>query len=102
VRLQRDAHVGFPPPRRPACPSRHRAPRSNHPLAAKAVITSEVLHDALREMAEQPGASSVSLTMSPAEPFFRLHTYGSLGACTVDIAANSDAFVSWDCAAETT
>ena len=72
---------------------------SNHAIAAKAVIQSEVLHDALREAAEQPGATSVALSLSPSEPYFRLHTFGNLGACTIDIAANSDAFVSWDCAA---
>ena len=61
-----------------------------------------MLHDAIREATEQPGATSASLTMAPTEPFFRLHTYGNLGACTVDVAANSDAFTSWECGAAVT
>ena len=75
----------------------HDAAFKAFPVAAKAVIKSEVLHDALREVVEVPGSTSISLTMSPESPFFRLHAYGNLGASTVDIAANSDAFVSWEC-----
>ena len=36
-----------------------------HPVACKTVLLSEVLHDALRELCEQPGATSVVLTLSP-------------------------------------
>lgn len=33
-------------------------------MVAKAIILSSVLHDAVRELAEQPGASTLQLTMS--------------------------------------
>ena len=69
------------------------------PVVAKSVITSNVLHDAVKTMVEQPGAKSVVFTMSPEAPWFRMHTASSHGAATMDVAANSDAFISFDCRA---
>jgi len=96
-----------------------------HPVACKTVMLSEVLHDAVRELCEQPGATSVVFTMSPEgklgkllargwhthciislafrqEPHFRLHTYGSAGAVTIDIRSCSDAFLTFDALKEVT
>lgn len=36
-----------------------------HPVVCKTVMVSDVLHDAVRELCEQPGATSVVFTMSP-------------------------------------
>jgi hypothetical protein len=81
---------------------------------------SDVLHECLKELCDQPGANTLVLTCSPLvgldaisyhsrgghadgarvlqEPFFRMHTYGGTGSCTFDMSMNSDAFLTFEVA----
>lgn len=67
-----------------------------HEVISKAVMSSDALHDAVRELAEQEQASGVSVTMSPAAPHFRLHTAGGAGTLTIDVPSTSEVFLSFD------
>ena len=46
-----------------------------NPVACKTVMVSEILHDAVRELCEQPGATSVVFTMSPRVRTFPVFFY---------------------------
>lgn len=70
----------------------------SYPVVAKFVATSNVLHDAFREMIDQPGADTLWLSLSSVSslPSFRLHTTSSFGTCTIDFDRRSEAFKSFD------
>jgi hypothetical protein len=68
------------------------------PLCAKMVLQSQVLHDALKDLCDMPGASTLLLRCANESPFFRLHTSGVTGGCTVDIPKHSEGYLSFEVA----
>ena len=70
----------------------------NYPVVGKFVATSNILHDAFREIIDQPGADTLWLSLSSAAsvPSFRLHTTSSFGTCTIDFDRRSEAFKSFE------
>jgi hypothetical protein len=62
------------------------------------VINADVMHTAIQSVAETAGARTVLLTLSNLSPNIRLHTFGTLGGCTIDIQATSDSLVQFQVA----
>jgi cell cycle checkpoint protein len=58
----------------------------------KLIIKSDCLRDAFTELAETPGATSISVLISPTAPFFRLTADGSIGSCRIDFTKTSETF----------
>ena len=63
-----------------------------HPCIGKLVIQSSVLHEAFKELVDQPGAHTVYIILSSDLPHLRLHSISSFGTLTIDFDKRSDPF----------
>jgi len=72
----------------------------SHPLIGKLVIQSNVLHDAFKELVDQPGAHTIYIILSTNLPHLRLHTISSFGTLTVDLDKRSDPFTVFEITGE--
>lgn len=63
-----------------------------HPIVGKLVIQSSVLHDAFKELVDQPGAHTIYIILSTELPHLRLHSISSFGTLTIDFDKRSDPF----------
>jgi len=65
----------------------------------KTVLKSELLKEALYELQDLQGASTVKVVMSPLAPYFQLASGGNLGSLEIEFNKSSDLFVYFDCEA---
>ncbi len=55
-----------------------------YPCVNRCGLQSSIFKEAFVELSELPGAVTVSVTMSPTEPYLQLAAAGSMGSCTVE------------------
>ena len=63
----------------------------------RAILPSEHLRDAFSELSELPGATTVSVLMSPQRPFFRLSAQGQNGSCEIEFPHGHESFTQLMC-----
>lgn len=63
----------------------------------RCTVASDLLRDALTELLDLPGASTVGIALMPQAPFLRLSTLGQAGCCDIDFSNPEEAFTDFVC-----
>jgi len=74
----------------------HRICSTHHAFKVfRAILKSEILKEAIAELSELPGASTIRVRVSPASPYFHLSAAGHHGHLEIAFSKHSEVSHRW-------